>query len=422
MKRIGISTLLLLCSCVFVLLLSACAPDTGILASGGNWQVSGLQKHHIRTLAVDPNNPQKLYAGDEQGNVFFSSDAALHWTERSTGLPLPVQLNALALDIPGKKLYAATDKGLFVSANEGQQWSAVALSAVPAGTSTTALAFDASVNNVVYVGTANQGVLMSTDQGSTWAKLESGLPQASSINALIVNGAPPQLWAGTSSGVYRSDDNGKSWRAFNTGLPDGLNIYAVQPASASGGAEGVVYLGTNKGFFVSTDNGQHWGRGKISLENISVRCIVIDFRSTNSANFFVCTDVAALRSTDQGQTWGGIGSGLPKNQPVYALALGAKDYAQLFAASDDVYMYPGSSGGLDAPRLITIVLLLSFFYLLFRITQRKGSRRKVRRQANPPQPDEQVAAPVNSHNGSSDASAVRKDPPGPPKTPETPTS
>src|SRR5215472_4003388 len=65
--------------------LTACAPGTGIFA-GGSWQSAGLQKQHIRTLAVDPNNLQNIYAGDAQNGVFASTDAGMHWSQRSTGL------------------------------------------------------------------------------------------------------------------------------------------------------------------------------------------------------------------------------------------------------------------------------------------------------------------------------------------------
>ncbi|TMC61310.1 MAG: hypothetical protein E6J21_08560, partial [Chloroflexota bacterium] len=97
-----------------MLCLSACSPTSGIFA-GGNWQSSGLPHQHIRTLAVDFNNPQDIFAGGSQGKVFSSSDGGQHWAEHRTGLPPTVSINTLSFDATGKKLYAATDAGLFVS-------------------------------------------------------------------------------------------------------------------------------------------------------------------------------------------------------------------------------------------------------------------------------------------------------------------
>src|SRR5438105_2633310 len=100
--------------------LSAC--DAGILA-GGNWQSGGLQNKHIRVLAVDSNNPQNIYAGNDQGAIFVSTDGGQHWLARN---PVALtQINALTFDTSGKKLYAATVNGIFTSTDAGQQWNAV---------------------------------------------------------------------------------------------------------------------------------------------------------------------------------------------------------------------------------------------------------------------------------------------------------
>ena len=69
-----------------LVLLSACGPTVGIFA-GGTWQASGLQNQNIRTLAVDPNNVQNIYAGDVQNGVFVSINAGQNWVQKSTGLP-----------------------------------------------------------------------------------------------------------------------------------------------------------------------------------------------------------------------------------------------------------------------------------------------------------------------------------------------
>src|SRR5438876_651732 len=109
---------------LLVICLGSCAPATGIF-SGGKWQSGGLQKQHIRTLTVDPNNPQIIYAGDAQDGVFVSADAGINWSQQSTGLALPTAIYALVFDDPGKKLYAATNKGILVSADAAQHWSDV---------------------------------------------------------------------------------------------------------------------------------------------------------------------------------------------------------------------------------------------------------------------------------------------------------
>src|SRR5205085_7437143 len=137
---------------------------------GGNWQSSGLQNKHIRVLAVDPNNAQNLYAGNDQGAIFVSTDAAQHWLARNPGFPVATHINALTFDNSGKKLYAATDNGIFISTDAAQHWNSVGTpsTGLPLD-SYTALAFDLNDSHAIYAGTAHHGVFVSKDDGKSWS-------------------------------------------------------------------------------------------------------------------------------------------------------------------------------------------------------------------------------------------------------------
>jgi len=332
--------------------LSACSSSSGIFA-GGSWQLSALAHQHIHTLAVDANNPQVIYAGDAQGKIFASTDGGQHWTEHSAGLPLPSSINALSFDATGKKLYAATSNGLFISTDAAQHWSAVGKNQgeLPVD-NYTALTFDLNAPHTIYLGTAHHAVLVSTNDGNTWTTISNGFPAGAAINGLTFDSDNHQLWAATTQGIYRFDSRGTTWLALNSGLPLHIVIYTVQPASVSGGIQGLIFAGTSQGFFRSQDAGAR-------------------------------------------QSWGGIAPGLPRNQPVYALALGATGYAQLFAASNDVYLFPGTSGGFTITKLLPILLLGFFFYILYRLTRRSHSSRqamlkpeRIIEQSSPEQGDE----------------------------------
>src|SRR5258708_11826063 len=218
---------------LFVLILvslSACASDTGILG-GGTWQLAALPHQHIRVLEVDPNDPQEIYAGDDKGNIFISTDAARHWTPHSLGTTSPDSIHTLAFDNAGKKLYAATDQGLFVSTDGGLHWQHVGSSGssatnLPIDSSTT-FAFDINNPSVIYVGTAQHGVYASIDGRASWTWASDGLPANVPVNGLSFDADQHQLWAATSVGVYRSDNRGTSWRSFNTGFPPNVVINTV---------------------------------------------------------------------------------------------------------------------------------------------------------------------------------------------------
>src|SRR5436190_1770104 len=237
--RLYLITIMLL---FLVVCLTSCAPTAGLFA-GGKWQSGGLQHQHIRSLAVDPNNPQIIYAGDAQDGVF-----------------------------------------------------------------------------------------MSTNEGSSWAAVNNGLPSGIIMHNLVFDSVQHQLWAAANVGIYRSGDAGKLWQILNNGLPSKVDVNTILPAAISGGDKGLVFAGTNQGFFRSQDDGAQWPPSQESLSGLSVNAILIDYHTVTTV--YAGTAIGVLRSDDNGQNWGGIASGLPRNQVVQALAIGSNGYNQLYAATN----------------------------------------------------------------------------------------
>ena len=395
--------------------LAACAPGAGIFATG-TWQPGGLDHQHIRTLAVDPNNPQNIFAGDAQEGVFVSIDAGIHWSQRSTGLPLPAAVHALVFDDPGKKLYAATDAGVYVSADAAQHW--MAIGGLPAG-SYTALAFDLKAPHTIYLATEHHGIYVSTNDGSSWNAANGSLPVGISVNGLAFDSDQHQLWAATNMGIYRSGDAGITWQALNTGLPSTVVVNTVLPAAISGGDRGLVFAGTNRGSFRSLDYGAHWSASQESLAGTSVNAILIDYHRVTTV--YVGIGIGVLRSDDNGQNWAGIASGLPGDRPVYALAMGANGYNQLYAANNAVYLFPGNSSAFDPSQIFPLLLILVFFFALYRLSSR-GSKRSRQIPTSERIIETETAVPLDSSQakapGEMQTNGVSHDPQKPEATPE----
>ena len=389
---------------ILPLILASCAPSAGIFSST-SWQASTLQQEHIRSLAVDFNNPQNVYAGDAQGAVFASSDGGLHWKQQSSLAP-GATINALAFDDAGKKLYAAGDAGVYASTDGAKNWTKVAGLPQDAYTS---IAFDLKKAQDIYVGSAQRGVFASTDGGATWTAVNNGLPANLTIRQLVFDADAHQLWAATDMGIYRSPDGGASWQALNSGLPAGAIAYAVLPASTGGGKQGLIYAGTNKGFYLSQDNAAHWQTSQVSLTRVSIYGILVDYHTPTTV-YIATGTVGILRSVDGGENWGGFASGLPTHQTIYAMTQGATNYDQLLVAINNVYLYPGTSSVFDPARLLPFLLILVFFYLLIRISMR--SRRPPRPASRPDGSSEPADAPssggVEKHPAKNDNNS-RKD-------------
>jgi len=351
-----------------VVFFTSCSSSAGIFA-GGKWQSGGLQHRHLLSLAVNPNNPQLIYAGDAQDGIFMSTNAGMNWNRQNAGLTLPMTVFALEFDDSGKKLYAATDAGVFVSVGAATKW--VGVSSLPKD-SYSSVAFELNTPHIIYVASENHGMYTSTNDGTSWTAMNNGFPNGIVIRDVAFDSVEHQLWAATNQGIYRFENGDQVWQVLNTGLPPNIVVNTVVSAASSGGEQGLVFAGTNHGFFLSHDNGAHWSQSQESLTGTSVNAILIDYHTVTTV--YAGTGIGVLRSVDNGQNWGGIASGLPSNPTVQALAIGADGYNQLYAATYGIYLFPGNSSAFDPSQIFPVLLVLAFFFALYRFSTR-GRRR-----------------------------------------------
>jgi hypothetical protein len=82
---------------------------------GASWSSSNSGLPLIRSvasLAIDPRNPSILYAATDQG-VFESADGGTSWNELKGG-PRPGSISSLTIDLQdSNKIYAAGAGGVF---------------------------------------------------------------------------------------------------------------------------------------------------------------------------------------------------------------------------------------------------------------------------------------------------------------------
>jgi len=78
---------------------------------GMSWAPTGFSAA-TTALAVDPRDPQTLFAGTFQNGVLQSRDGGQTWVSRNEGLA-NLTINALVIDSSGGRLHAATDGGVF---------------------------------------------------------------------------------------------------------------------------------------------------------------------------------------------------------------------------------------------------------------------------------------------------------------------
>ena len=116
---------------------------------GRRWRAvnAGMAQEYVQALAIDPQRPTTVYAGTygKYNGVFKSTDSGRRWRAVNTGLPAEHpndrQMRALAID-PQRPttVYAGDNDGVFKSTDGGRRWRAANTDLV--ATAVTALAID----------------------------------------------------------------------------------------------------------------------------------------------------------------------------------------------------------------------------------------------------------------------------------------
>ena len=187
--------------------------------NGTNWIKRGMAEANILSLVVKGVN---LFAGTKGSGVYHSTNNGISWTAVNTGLTDSV---VQCLTTSGSNLFAATGKGVFYSTNNGINWIHTKMTI----SNVTSLA--ASGANL-FAGTEGGGVLLTTNDGSSWAAVNEGLTNFY-ISSLAISGT--NIFAGNVVGVYLSTNSGTSWTGVNSGFANanvmslaanGTNLFA----------------------------------------------------------------------------------------------------------------------------------------------------------------------------------------------------
>jgi photosystem II stability/assembly factor-like uncharacterized protein len=171
----------------------------------------------ITSIAVDPQNPNVVYAGigDDQGgggSLWKSTDGGVNWVSL-TGLFPPAPATVAAIDYitldprNPSTIYVGSSSLLYESADGGQTWvtSNLGYGRSLAGPQVIDPQDSATLYCVVYdYLNYRREVLRSTDAGASWTAVASG-PRGAywGLNSLTVDQQDPRtLYAGTVAGLF----------------------------------------------------------------------------------------------------------------------------------------------------------------------------------------------------------------------------
>ncbi|MDQ3020224.1 MAG: T9SS type A sorting domain-containing protein [Bacteroidota bacterium] len=252
--------------------------------TSGNWnEIYGGDGFYC---LVDYSNSQRVYASSQSGGLARSIDGGSSFLFGGTGLDIQYTnwMTPYAMDKNNPlTLYCGTFK-IYKSTNGMESWSAISPDLANAhirnlGTITT-VDVAKSDPNVIYCGTDDANVWITTNGGTNWEKVNSGLP-------------------------YR-------WVTRVAIHPDSANVCYVT-------LSGYKVDSTGSHIFRTTNYGANWISIKGNLPDAPINDVVIDPENTN--NLFIGTDIAVMFTTNLGLNWFVLGSGIPPNVTCHDLTL-----------------------------------------------------------------------------------------------------
>lgn len=194
---------------------------------------------------------------------------------------------------------------------------------------------EAGGDGVIWSGCGN-GVLRSTDRGSTW-RITTGWEITEVLKVKVDPTQPRVIYAATAYGVFRSDDGGETWREKNSGFIKPFASDVVVDYSQAH----TLFAATEEGIYRSTDSGTRWT--KVGLDGKGVRTIV-QHPSMKNVFFAGTEDNGVFTSKNGGSRWVASNDGLT-NPTVYAIAAAAANPAVIYLGTHGGGVFRSSDGG-----------------------------------------------------------------------------
>jgi acetyl esterase/lipase/photosystem II stability/assembly factor-like uncharacterized protein len=293
-------------------------PDARITESfddGSSWELrwdssqlgpenEGMGAENINVIVFAPSNPDFVYAATStagcmnlhepcrvSAGVLKSQDGGMTWSRSLDEAIRDLSVLDIAVDPTDPKVvFAATESGLFMSQNGGEEWEDIS---PLANQRVRAVAVSPDTGSLLLAGVDNQGVYVSRDGGQTWVPGIAGLESNNSIHKIVFDPVDPNRIYLTDyfSGVYLSSDGGSMWQR----ITEGLTVRATEGLGISSDGR-ILYVGTVGGGVFRLDLYGQTGATESSGQSSNThqergQPLVLPSSCSSKAEFNICKDL-----------------------------------------------------------------------------------------------------------------------------------
>jgi photosystem II stability/assembly factor-like uncharacterized protein len=220
-------------------------------------------------VIVDPTNPNIIYAESQFGNLGKSTNGGASFMGVTNGInpSEPTNWSTPVVMDPNNHLglYYGTNR-VYRTENGAGSWTAISPDLTDGGPqlgTVTTMAVAPTNSNIIYAGTDDSHVWLSSDYGATWNEVTGPNMPYRWVTRVAVDPTDETVAYVTFSGlkwrdpephIFRTADMGANWTDISSNLPNApINAIAIDPIVPD-----VIYIGTDVGVYISFDSGQIW--------------------------------------------------------------------------------------------------------------------------------------------------------------------
>lgn len=292
----------------------------------GSWQAVGLRGQVVNRLLFAPNSRHVLWAATDKG-VWLSTDDQKTWHRRGATLAKLSILDIMTIDNGGTLLAAGANGQIYRTTDMGLHWRRMGR---PFGTLPLR---SLAMHGKVLLAGGDDGVFRSIDDSNHWK-----LTLKDSVATVYWSDAAKQFLAGVEIGPWQLYGGGAGGRIWQT-LPNTPNDQSGVPALASttGATPRYFAAGGVSGLWTAPTPGGIWSTASGMPDHTVVDALLPDSRTLGWL-YLGTADTGPYASIDGGTTWSPLGANAP--QAIRDLVMRPGPVRILYAATDDgVYTY-----------------------------------------------------------------------------------
>jgi photosystem II stability/assembly factor-like uncharacterized protein len=374
------------------------------------WAVMGPDGGDVRSMAYDPQNPDRVFLGTSTGVIFVSDNGGQDWSRFAhlgtgdeyvldhivvnpqnsnimyvsawsaqsqqlgdvfrtndggkTWQTLPAMhgksIRAMAMSASNPKiLVTGALDGVFRTNNGGNDWERMSPASQAEIKNIESIAVDPKDPNVVYAGTWHLA-WKTADGGANWQHINKGMIDDSDVFSIIVDQSnPANVFASACSGIYKSVTAGEQFSKIQ-GIP--FSARRTRVLKQDPGNPNIVYAGTTEGLWKTMDLGKTWKR--ISNPEIVVNDVFIDPRNSN--HVLLATDRSGVLALNGTGAWTASNHGYTHRyvtaivadqkdpNTVYVGLVNDREFGGVFFSRDNGQHWQQKSAGLGGKDVFTL--------------------------------------------------------------------